>query len=359
MAEFKFITANESYGNLYYQLPRVLFTSDFYKEMSNDSKIAYAMLQDRFEYSLKNNWIDENNNVYFIFTRDELMDILRCKENKIAKIKKELKEKNLLFEKRTPPKKLANGTFETFPNKLYLGKLEVTAQDVYSLSESGKNQFSGKAIHINENSESGKNQFSDKPLPVLGSSESGKNHPNLYRTSLDTLKEDTKEIDTDKTALPIDPQITPVKEMQDQRDALREMDLLQNFADMHAANSFLSYNNLKIIGMFSNSLKDAEEIQGIILRAKKKVEKERNQVIVVDESYIYDESLDIQGEIGKALRRIYHKRQTDSTINNIDNYAFGSFKNLFDTLLSQWQKINNSEINKESQVTLHDWTEFY
>ncbi|EJI7182424.1 replication initiator protein A, partial [Enterococcus faecalis] len=43
MNDFQFISANETYRNLYYQLPKVLFTSEFYKTMSNDSKIAYAM----------------------------------------------------------------------------------------------------------------------------------------------------------------------------------------------------------------------------------------------------------------------------------------------------------------------------
>ena len=105
MNDFQFISANETYRNLYYQLPKVLFTSEFYKTMSNDSKIAYAMLQDRCEYSIQNNWIDQDGHIYFIFTRNELMDILGCKENKIAKIKKELKDKNLLYEKRIPPKK--------------------------------------------------------------------------------------------------------------------------------------------------------------------------------------------------------------------------------------------------------------
>lgn len=102
MQEFNFITAQETYRALYYQLPKVLFTSPLYKEMSNDSKIAYAMLQDRCEASIENNWIDEQNRIFFIFTRAELMDILGCKENKISKIKKELKDKNLLFEQKTP-----------------------------------------------------------------------------------------------------------------------------------------------------------------------------------------------------------------------------------------------------------------
>ncbi|MDD0851215.1 hypothetical protein PTB14_12420 [Enterococcus faecalis] len=96
------------------------------------------------------------------------MDILGDKENKIAKIKKELKDKNLLYEKRIPPKKLPTGEFKNYPNRLYLGKLEVSATDVYAISN---------ASHTNEFSESGKKQ------------------PNLYLTnSLDT-------IDTEKERL--------------------------------------------------------------------------------------------------------------------------------------------------------------
>ncbi|EHR4737554.1 replication initiator protein A, partial [Enterococcus faecalis] len=166
MNEFQFISANETYRNLYYQLPKVLFTSEFYKSMSNDSKIAYAMLQDRCEYSIQNNWIDQDGHIYFIFTRNELMEILGCKENKIAKIKKELKSKNLLYEKRIPPKKLPTGEFKNYPNRLYLGKLEVTATDVYALN---------KASHTNEFPESGKNQPSDKHDKVSVFFESGKN----------------------------------------------------------------------------------------------------------------------------------------------------------------------------------------
>lgn len=186
MNDFQFISANETYRNLYYQLPKVLFTSEFYKTMSNDSKIAYAMLQDRCEYSIQNNWIDQDGHIYFIFTRNELMDILGCKENKIAKIKKELKDKNLLYEKRIPPKKLSTGEFKNYPNRLYLGKLEVSATDVYAISnasytnefpESGKNQPSDKHDKIGISFESGKTNVQKNPIIPVLCSKVGKTNP--------------------------------------------------------------------------------------------------------------------------------------------------------------------------------------
>ena len=40
--------------------------------MSAESKLLYAILKDRFELSVKNNWIDADGNIYFIFTVEEL-----------------------------------------------------------------------------------------------------------------------------------------------------------------------------------------------------------------------------------------------------------------------------------------------
>lgn len=61
--------------------------------------------------------------------------------------------------------KLPTGEFKNYPNRLYLGKLEVSATDVYAISN---------ANHTNEFSESGKNQPSDKHDKINVSFESGK-----------------------------------------------------------------------------------------------------------------------------------------------------------------------------------------
>lgn len=352
MENFEFISAHETYKNLFYQLPRIFFTSDYYKEMSNDSKIAYAILQDRFEYSLKNNWIDENNNIYFIYTRAELMEILGCKENKIAKIKKELREKNLLYEKRIPPKRQKDGSFKNFPNRLYLGRLKVTATDVYLVSESGKNQLSEKTDNISVSVESGKNQLPEKTFNTNTFSESGKNHPNQYKElKEDTIKEDTKRKDTNK----------PVDLFQQEKSSRQEQYLLSHYAETHAEQSFLDQRNLELIGLFSENIVDAENMQGIILRAKKSIERKYDTTLLIDHTYVQNEFLDIQGEIAKTLRRIYQKRKTDHKIKNIDNYAYGSFKNVFAKLIADWNhsivesKDNSDEVESRQTVTVYDW----
>ncbi|MDL4860571.1 replication initiator protein A [Enterococcus faecalis] len=331
MNDFQFISANETYRNLYYQLPKVLFTSEFYKNMSNDSKIAYAMLQDRCEYSIQNNWIDQDGHIYFIFTRNELMDILGCKENKIAKIKKELKDKNLLYEKRIPPKKLPTGEFKNYPNRLYLGKLEVSATDVYAISnasytnefpESGKNQPSDKHDKIGVSFESGKNQRPEESNNTSTLFESGKNQPNLYLTnSLDT-------IDTEK-------------------ERLQQQLLLDQFSEVQE-HTFLSKDSLKFIAAFSNTIQEAHEMVGTIIRAKTKVEKEYN-VVLIGEDY--------QEEIDKCLRRVMHKIKTDSTVKSPKGLFYKSFYNLFVECALEKENIKNRDNSKGSEITLHNWLE--
>nr|WP_259341299.1 replication initiator protein A [Staphylococcus simulans] len=79
----------EQYKERFYQLPKVFFTNSTYKKLSNDAKIAYAILRDRLELSIMNDWVDEENAIYFIYTNENLMSILNLGKNKIVKIKKE------------------------------------------------------------------------------------------------------------------------------------------------------------------------------------------------------------------------------------------------------------------------------
>ncbi|WP_445266866.1 replication initiator protein A [Staphylococcus aureus] len=334
MNEFQFISANETYRNLYYQLPKVLFTSEFYKSMSNDSKIAYAMLQDRCEYSIQNNWIDQDGHIYFIFTRNELMEILGCKENKIAKIKKELKSKNLLYEKRIPPKKLATGEFKNYPNRLYLGKLAVTATDVYALNkashtnefpESGKNQRPEEPTNTSTFFESGKNQRPEEPTNTSTFFESGKNQPNLYINNLDTI--DT--IDTKK-------------------EELQQQLLLDQFSEVQE-NTFLNKDSLKFIAAFSNTIQEAHEQVGTIIRAKTKAEKDYN-VVLIGEDY--------QEEIDKCLRRVMHKIKTDATVKSPKGLFYKSFYNLFvECAIEKKNQLNQNKIENRPQIVTHNWIE--
>ncbi|MCG4934244.1 replication initiator protein A, partial [Dorea formicigenerans] len=65
--------------------------------------------------SIKNNWIDQNGDIYFIFTNENLQEVLDKSKNTITKIKKELQEVGLLEQVKTGFNR---------PNKLYLHEIE-------------------------------------------------------------------------------------------------------------------------------------------------------------------------------------------------------------------------------------------
>ena len=90
---FKFYKADSVYGNLFFQFPKILMYGDQYKALSPMAKLAYMVLKDRLEYSLRNNWVDEDGNIYFVYTNTELKELFNCSEKTVIKTKKELEDK--------------------------------------------------------------------------------------------------------------------------------------------------------------------------------------------------------------------------------------------------------------------------
>lgn len=120
-------------GERFFRVPKLLFESELYKKMSAESKLLYAILKDRFELSVKNNWIDADGNIYFIFTVEEIGEMLGCGKDKVIKLKKELKKYDLLEEVRQGLNK---------PNLIYLGSLKVENEAKPLMSaEVGKSEF--------------------------------------------------------------------------------------------------------------------------------------------------------------------------------------------------------------------------
>ncbi|MBH4731201.1 replication initiator protein A [Staphylococcus aureus] len=122
----QYFTIQENYKERFYQIPKVFFTSNNYKDLTNDMKIGYAILRDRLNLSIKNNWIDEDGNIYFIYSNEKLMEILNCGKEKLTKIKKGLENAGLLIQKRRGLNK---------PNILYLMKPVVTECDIYKIEK--------------------------------------------------------------------------------------------------------------------------------------------------------------------------------------------------------------------------------
>jgi DnaD/phage-associated family protein len=100
---------------VFYQLPKVLFTNEKYKELSLAAKAVYAILRDRQALSIKNEWLDDKGRIYLIFTDNELADLLFCNRKSVMKYKKELIDYELLHKE-----PIESG----LPDRLYILKPE-------------------------------------------------------------------------------------------------------------------------------------------------------------------------------------------------------------------------------------------
>lgn len=120
MRDIKFISASHyQTSERFYALPKILFESPLYEGMRLDSKVAYSMLKDRLDLSFKNNWIDEDGNIYLVYSNSNLMKILNCSKSTLLRIKKQLTEYGLIHEIQQSTSKSGN-----LANRIYLGLLQ-------------------------------------------------------------------------------------------------------------------------------------------------------------------------------------------------------------------------------------------
>ena len=166
---FNFYKAEKVYGELYLQFPRVMLYGKKYSQLSDSAKIAYMVFRDRLQYSLKNNWIDEGDNVYFIFTNDELCELLNKSKPTAIKIKKELEGTGLLLQKQMGFDPV---TKKNYPNRLYLADLEVNATDIYQLQQQDKNAESLGTSGSKDSLLRQKNNSNAESLGMSGSKDS-------------------------------------------------------------------------------------------------------------------------------------------------------------------------------------------
>ena len=112
------------------RLPLSLFANPNYKRLSAESKLVYSLLLDRMSLSQKNNWINEEGEVYLIYKREEIADILCITYKKAIAAFKELISVGLLLEKRQG---------RGFPNRLFVLKCELEDSDAGDFGSSFDN----------------------------------------------------------------------------------------------------------------------------------------------------------------------------------------------------------------------------
>ena len=302
-----YFTVSEQYKEKFYQLPKVFFTNPDYMKLSNDAKIAYAILRDRLELSIQNNWVDQDGNIYFIYTVKQLEDILNCGNQKVNKIKKELEKVNLLIQKRQGLNK---------PNLLYLMKPEIKESDIYtiSLEEKASNSMQDKEMlnsHVrkceNHTSENVKITRQD----VLNS------HANDTELSDTNDLNDTNTIKSKANIVShsshSNHQSLASNILSEQEEARYE---LQEFPE-HLATYLMNY-----------SLSEIQIIKGIILKAKRSFHDERADEIVMP--YTLEDIEDKLIDVLKRFRIIIKKK--NESVQSMQSYLMRCIKSEFEEI---------------------------
>ena len=347
-SNFKFYQPDDVYGTLFFQFPKVLIYGDKYNKLSSDAKIAYMLLKDKLEFSIKNEWIDEDNYIYFKYSNIALMQIFNYSEKTVIKIKKELESVDLLYQKRMGynPKTKKNEA-----NRLYLGELELSAEDVYKkekrardLATSGTVKSTVRSDNPQTLATSGtvKSTVRSNTPQTLATSGTVKSTAYLYKdildTSLDDIK-DTQELDFSSS------------NFSEAQLKVQNQDLVKNsksFLKEGTHELFLSEEAINLLQMWCNSPQQLRKMVGIILNAKNAVCKENEELGVF---FVLEEEA-LQEKILNTLRRYFNAIRTkENKITNYENYLFGSMKNMFAEYWNNQslkQRLNSNETNKEN-----------
>ena len=282
----QFYKTDQVYGETFYQLPKILFTNKRYLSISNDAKVAYALLKDRFNYSIRNHWVDEDQNIYFVFTNQELMRVLHCSEKTLIKLKKELERCNLLFQKRMGVNK---------PNRLYLLRPEVEATDIYQQTQP----------------------------QTLDTSGTVKSTVNLYK--------DFKNIDTNRYNIDTQKLDFSTANFSPAELETQNQDLVTHANDFLTDEDsgfpvFLEPEAVQLLSFWCRTPQQMRRFIGIILNAKYRVEKDHQDISVI----IPLDNEELKPLMTKALRRYFNAlRSNEKHIKNVENYLYGTMQNLF------------------------------
>ncbi|MCT0038193.1 plasmid replication initiation protein [Lactococcus lactis subsp. lactis] len=347
-SNFKFYQPDDVYGTLFFQFPKVLIYGDKYNKLSSDAKIAYMLLKDKLEFSIKNEWIDEDNYIYFKYSNIALMQIFNYSEKTVIKIKKELESVDLLYQKRMGynPK-----TKKIEANRLYLGELELSAEDVYKKEKRARDLATSGTVKSTVRSDtpqtlatSGtvKSTVRSNTPQTLATSGTVKSTAYLYKdildTSLDNIK-DTQELDFSSS------------NFSEAQLKVQNQDLVKNsksFLKEGTHELFLSDEAINLLQMWCNSPQQLRKMVGIILNAKNAVCKENEELGVF---FVLEEEA-LQEKILNTLRRYFNAIRTkENKITNYENYLFGSMKNMFAEYWNNQalkQRLNSNETNKEN-----------
>ena len=296
--EQEYILKNRENQNIYRKaekkflmLPALLIYGELYRGLDSGAKIAWTILNDRANLSKKNGWYDEEGNVYFIYTNQELMNLVNVSEPTIVKIKKELISYGLLDQKRMGRGKA---------NLLYIYEPVASKSDAQNLIE----------------------------IEDVGNTLEFQNLKNLSSRTENNLVQELKKIkpNNNKNNNINFNNIVSVNESERAiSNRLKKEELLTDYSQM-------GISSIVTDALF-RAIRDVNQISyilGVLFKAKKEVYNFTGTLILL-EDLTEEENI----TLAKTLLRVLKKQYTDKTIKNFDRYLFVALRGYFEDYINQ------------------------
>lgn len=310
------ITIDQLATQTFYQIPEIFFTriqhnengyvklTSSYTGLSSDAKLAYGALYNRCKLSISSfqkgnrDYVDENGAVFLIFTVSDLMLLLDKGKMKVTKIKKELQEHGLLREVRQGLNK---------PNRLYLQLVDANLEIVEHYSIDGEllkriDAF-GKVLYEKECDI----EKTPKPLGNSGSPQNGRpqnGHQEVHKSDgINTERSQTESsYDTNRY---------------EGESSLSDLSISEAFK--MGQHGFLSPQLVQKLSLFG---KDAKILENKIYQAKRKVEKNYNNLLADQEIYGEVWLQDLERELDKLIFKIKTGEAEGKPIQNVPAYFY-------------------------------------
>ena len=165
--EFGYFHDYESEQFAFYRIPKVLFTDEYFRNLSSDAKVLYGLMLDRMALSIRHQWFDEEGKVYIIFTVEQVIQYMNCGIDKAMKTLAELDTKKGIG--------LIERVKQGFgkPDIIYVKNFILrTSKDVKNNDESEESIQQNREVEEVDLSESEKSTYRGRKIDFKGSEKS-------------------------------------------------------------------------------------------------------------------------------------------------------------------------------------------
>ncbi|MGH2081554.1 replication initiator protein A [Aerococcus urinaeequi] len=338
-------------------IPKLLLYGEKYKNLSGNAFKTYTALYDRFTLSVKNNWLDEDGSIYFVYDLEDLSRITGIGKTALTSARKQLKEAGLLEEVSTGRN-----------NRLYLGlpkpknkeEAKFIMYDEDEIEDTSKISEEEKALRSRNarNNQNAKKTDDSSKRTIVRKTPSYQQNDDLEKQTIvqNVLSDSLKRTTSDTNLMKLSKDIKDNKDQADSQNQQitnqfskhekdNEQELIEQYIDENELVSAYGQQTIQLVKNYSFS--DLEQFKVYIDKfyfGWKSTEKDTGiKINPYEKTALHD-------ELASTFKRVIIQFKQGKT-KNINNYLYVSLKNVFKDY-AETQQENNTDL---PPVPLDKW----